>query len=90
MIFGMASGAPVGDDLLPLGECWYWGQIKAKFESEGRKDYDDWKRQGWDPPCGGNNYTQWSERKDRHMTHAFFFIFVGMPAFIIFMALLFS
>jgi hypothetical protein len=59
--------APVDDDLLPFGECWYWGQMTEQFRREGKSEEDiaRWRNCGADPPCSCNNYDQWSERRER-------------------------
>jgi hypothetical protein len=73
-----SCGAPVGPDLLPLDTCWYWGQMKYKLEAEAR-DYADWKRQGYDPPCEGNHYTQWSQRRDLQLGLVVVCLLFGIP-----------
>ena len=56
--------APVGEDLRPIFECWYWGQLKQQ------KGWDDaqlqrWRSMGWDPPCESNAYDLWSEKRSQ-------------------------
>lgn len=52
--------APVGPDMLPVGECWYWGQVRAKLEREGR-DYGAW-----------SHYNEWAARRSRNASLLFF------------------
>lgn len=70
-------GAPVGDDLNPLDDCWYWGQMRERFLREGKPDayYADWRKQGWDPPCGGNSYNRWYDRRARRQAATWISIF---------------
>jgi hypothetical protein len=56
-------GAPIGSDMRPLGECWFWGQTEARFEREGRKDFETCRRSGWDPPCECNHYNWFMRRR---------------------------
>lgn len=66
-------GAPVGEDWLPLGDCWLYGQMKEEMRRKGRseKEIREWWAQGaggGDPPCIGYNYDYGQEQLSRRRT----------------------
>lgn len=49
--------APIRQDCLPVGECWWFGQYEERMRRDGNEDQiEGFRKSGVDPPCTGNNY----------------------------------
>ena len=83
--------APIGDDMMPLMGCWYWGQRAEQMRLEGKSEefIADWLRRGsggGDPPCSCNSYNQWSTNRGRRAaltTAACVLFFIGFLCFMV-------
>lgn len=78
-------GAPVGEDRLPLGDCWLYGQMVEQYRREGREKTIKELAGGGDPPCIHYNYVYGQEQLQlsrRRWGCGWFFV-LGVPAVIV-------